>query len=142
MTSAVRFEDTNFSPFSLWLRALPKPYDSGSVSNQNLDYIWHRYREAWIITIEEKRFAGAVSFAQRDTHGIVRQLLQAGSGAECLTARGRWVRVEYRGHYVVTFEKTTPDDGWLSIDGKRRTKDDLLALLRTGRLPDLEALAA
>lgn len=120
------------TPFSLWLRGLPAPFDSRRFSNQNLDYVWHNYVESWMITIEEKRFAGETSSAQQDTHQSVAQLLKHGSGEPCATMRG-WRPVEYRGHYLIRFEKTTPDDGWIEINRERCTRDDLLTLLATGR---------
>lgn len=129
------------TPLSDWLRALPEPWSSRTVSNQNLDYIWHQYRDNWLITIEEKRFEGTVNFAQRDTHGVLVQLLHAGSGTEVITARDIRVRVEYRGHYVLRLEKTTPDDSaWLELNGQRATKAQFLELLRTGCLmPERQA---
>jgi len=121
-----------FTPFSHWLRALPAPLDSASVSNQNLDYIWHNYRASWFITIEEKRYGASVSAAQSDTHNIVRQLCEYGSGQEIETMRGKR-KVEYRGHYVVRFEQTTPDDSrWIMVNDEFADKESLLDLLRTG----------
>lgn len=123
---------TQFSPFSDWLRALPPPYTSMRFDNQNLDYIWHDYLHGWFITIEEKRYGGTCSPAQKDTHGIVAQFLALASGALVDTMRGRR-RKDYRGHYVIVFDKTTPEDStWLTINGAKATKADLLALLLNG----------
>lgn len=127
--------------FSDWLRSLPFPLDSKRISNHNLDYIWHNYPDGWFITIEEKCYGGESSFAQRDTHGLVAQLLKVASGAECLTARGQRRRIDYRGHYVIRFECTTPDDGWMEINGERSTRDDLVVLLTYGRTTRLEVAA-
>lgn len=136
-----------FSPFSNWLRALPAPYDSAYVSLHNLDFIWHYYKEDWFITIEEKQFGGKSRDAQWDTHGVVYQLLRMGSdlgkGIRTGLRRRRIEKlVSYKGHYVIVFEKTNPDDsGWIRIKGpgagktgKIITKIDLLYLLRTGDL--------
>ena len=127
-----------FSPFSNWLRSLPAPYDSSSVSLHNLDYIWHYYREDWFITIEEKQHGAHCTGAQRDTHAIVYQLLKLGSDLKrtvLSTMRGVKKQVEYRGHYVIRFENTTPDDSeWIEINKEKRNKDDLMMLLRTGQL--------
>ncbi|MFH0902264.1 MAG: hypothetical protein V2A73_16660 [Pseudomonadota bacterium] len=126
------------TPFSLWLRALPEPHTSRRFDNQNLDYIWHCYRDHWLITLEEKRYGGQCTDAQDDTHGIVAQMLTTASGTRVRTMRG--VRSKaYRGHYVVRFEKTTPDDStWITVNGVFVTKADLLLLLLTGQLPDGE----
>jgi hypothetical protein len=127
-----------FTPFSNWLRDLPAPYDSGSVSLHNLDYIWHYYRDDWFITIEEKQHGGRCTGAQRDTHAIVYQLLKLGSELEKMvrsTMRGIMKRIDYRGHYVIRFEKTTPDDSeWIEINKQMRTKDNLMGLLGTGKI--------
>lgn len=101
--------------FSRWLRGLPSPHDSRNFSNQNLDYIWHNYREHWFITIEEKIRGGGDKYslsaqAQQDTHGIVAQLLKHGDGRLVDTLfRGKRA-VRYRGHYLVAFQNETPDD--------------------------------
>jgi len=130
---------TSFTPFSDWLRALPFPYNSKMYDNQNLDYIWFHYRQGWLITIEEKRFGGTPTEAQADTHGIVAQMLAGSSPCQVTTMRGRR-HIEYRGHYLVVFEQTTPDDSaWLLINGAAATKDCLMTLLQTGRLEPKEA---
>jgi len=127
-----------FTPFSNWLRELPPPYNSRFVSLHNLDYIWHYYKEDWFITIEEKQHGGYCTEAQRDTHAIVYQLLKLGSDLKewvVSTMRNVPKHVEYRGHYVIRFEKTTPDDSeWIEINKERKTRDNLLALLRTGSM--------
>lgn len=127
------------TPFSDWLRSLTGPLSSKVFSAQNLDYIWHNYKENWFITIEEKRFGGNTSFAQRDTHMIVSGLLKAASGANVKNARGKFVDVEYRGHYVIRFSQTTPDDSeaiYVEHDREsiRVRKGELLELLGTGVL--------
>ncbi len=124
------------TPFSLWLRRLPYPYTSAVYDNQNLDYIWHCYGHDWFITMEEKRYGGKSSFAQEDTHGMIAQMLAYASGqATVLTKRGYTRRKEYRGHYVITFEQTTPDDSkWILINGIKTNKQGLMALLHTGRV--------
>ncbi len=123
------------SPFSEWLRKLSKPLDSGVISSHNLDYIWHNYRQNWLILIEEKRFGGKQTFAQHDTHSIVEQMLRYSSEHDCKvkTARGKIVQVDYRGYYLVIFEKTNPEDSaWISINGRLATKQELYCLLSTG----------
>jgi len=105
------------TPFSDWLRSLEHPLNSQIISLHNLDYIWHNYRKHWLITIEEKRYGGQSTAAQRDTHGIVAQLLTIASGSMVSTYyRGRQ-SIEYRGHYIITFQNTTPDDSdWIKIE--------------------------
>lgn len=132
-----------FTKFSLWLRDIgrqwPSHYSSRVISLQNLDYIWHNYRENWIILIEEKRHGGMINhraeFAQNDTHTIVDQMLHYGSCKPVTNARGNTIMVEHRGYYKVIFENETPDDGGISINGNLATKRDLFYLLKHGTLP-------
>lgn len=123
------------TPMSRWFRSLSAPFTSAHFDNQNLDYVWFRYREGWLITIEEKRFGGRSTSAQLDTHGVIAQMLHAASGARVKTQRG--VRpIEYRGHYLVRLENTTPDNSaWIEVNGTMVTREDFMYLLLTGRLP-------
>ena len=126
--------DQHGTEFGEWLRKEhQKDIGSHTFSAQNLDYIWHNYRESWMITIEEKRHGRQPDAAQKDTHGILTQLLQKASGAIVKTFRGDR-GVEYRGHYVIIFENTSPKDGRLKINGQIKTEQDLLQLLKTGRI--------
>lgn len=126
--------DSTGTQFGTWLRTQHQELiGSNQFSAQNLDYIWHNYRDGWFITIEEKRWRKASDKAQLDTHGIVAQMLKASSGIPVQTMRG--VRpAEYKGHYVIVFENTTPDDGWVNVNHKRVDKNDILRLLMTGSL--------
>jgi hypothetical protein len=132
MTRQAIFESA--TEFSNWLRQLEKPLDSSCISNHNLDYIWHNYRQNWLILVEEKRHGGGQTFAQRDTHSILDQMLSYASGCAVTNARGQKISIEYRGYYLVVFDKTTPDDsGWIEINGQMSNKSELLELLKTGR---------
>lgn len=119
------------TPFSHWLRSLPSPLDSQRISNHNIDYVWHNYRDNWLLTIEEKRFGSVSSKAQRDTHHVVAQMLAASDGMLVSTLRG--VRpVRYLGHFEIAFENTTPDDGWIRINGVEVSRRYLVSLLSGG----------
>jgi len=129
--------DGKGTPFGEWLRTRHQgKIGSHTFSAQNLDYIWHNYRENWFITIEEKRYGGmrdrSAQRAQRDTHGIVAQLLEGSSGMDVDTLRGHR-RAEYRGHYEIVFDRTSPDDGDMTINGRQANEQDLLRLLTVGR---------
>lgn len=131
MTSALRNPGRQ-TAFSDWLRALPGTLSSARFSNQNLDYVWHNYRENWLILIEEKTHCADQDRAQRDTHNILDQLLRIASGSAVDTMRGRRV-ADYRGYYLLQFENTHPDDSdWMAINGQRAERADLLELLATG----------
>lgn len=124
------------TPFSEWLRQLSKPLDSSVISNHNLDFIWHNYKQNWLILIEEKRWGANQTFSQRSTHSVVDQMLQFASdnGCKVKDAYNRLVRIDYRGYYLVKFEKTTPDDSkWIVINGTKCGKPELMQLLSTGK---------
>lgn len=135
---------SQFSPFSDWLRSLPPPLNSTRISLHNLDYIWHNYIENWFITIEEKRFGARCTAAQKDTHTLLVRFLEIANDIFRLTngrittgilRRRDLKEVEYRGHYVVVFEQTNPDDSRsIEINGFGCDRDDLLRLLETGKL--------
>lgn len=117
------------TPFSNWIRSTEI-----EASCHDIDFVWHNYRENWFMTLEEKTHLGKMSFSQRDTQGIVFQMLRASSGRECLTARG-WNPIEYRGHHIITFENTDPSNGSIWIDGSTVTEEELIYFLETGRSP-------
>lgn len=137
MTRSVQVDSQVFSPFSLWIRGLAAPLNSSNFDCQNLDYVWFAYRQGWLITIEEKRFGARSTEAQNDTHNIIRQLLAAASGTTVKTLRGKRP-IEYRGHFVISFEETTPDDSaWVRINGVEydHPSEVIKTLLWTGKLP-------
>lgn len=117
------------TPFSRWLRDTEI-----KASCHDIDYVWHNYREGWFITLEEKTNGAQQSISQRDTHATVFQMLRASSPHRCLTLRG-WRNIEYRGHYVISFEHTTPDNGTFTIDNRLATRSQLIELLEKGRVP-------
>lgn len=133
--------------FSRWLRGLPYPNSGNQTSAQNLDYIWFKFRDGWFITIEEKTNGKEYNptnksdLSQIQSHGLIRQMLDASSNKEYDISFGNWKRnekIEYRGHYLIVFEKTNPDDStWIKINGHLCNKKNLLWLLQYGILFDL-----
>ncbi len=124
--------------FSKYLRGLQGPLSSRFYNNQNLDYIWFNYRIYWLITIEEKTNNGKSTEAQKQNHNLIRQMLASASGQEYDVSYGnkkKVAMVEYKGHYVIQFEKTNPDDSdWIKINGKKCKREELLFLLQNGYL--------
>lgn len=124
------------TPFSNWIRKVMD--DSKNYDVENLDFIRFHYRDGWFVTIEEKRYGAQPKPAQADTHNIVAQMLKIASGSKVKTMRG--VRpIVYKGHFVVSFEKTTPDDSqWVKINGKKYTnpRNAVTHLLKDGNVFD------
>lgn len=125
--------DDKSTEFGLWLRQQPE-LDSRrfGFDAENLDYIWHDYVNGRLMLIEEKRHGAQLSFAQRDTHSIIDQAMsfacEWGVFDRLKSDRPREIR--YYGYHVIRFEHTSPEDGWVEIDGERTTADDLKRFLR------------
>ena len=110
-------EHTCTTRFSDWIRVILD--DSKNYDVENLDFIRFHYREGWLITIEEKCYGASPSMAQKDTHNIISQMLMLSSGEAVNTLRG-YRPIEYKGHYIVSFEKTHPaNSDWVRINGER-----------------------
>ena len=133
------------TPFSHLIRARTGKLSSSFFDNENLDYIWFQYRDGWFITIEEKQYGGISSPAQKDTHGMISQMLRfaTDNGCEVDTFRGRR-KIEYRGHYIVRLENTTPSNSaWIEINGKMFSENRPIAvravfcLLENGAVPKM-----
>ena len=134
------------SPFSQWIGKLPYPLNSGMADCENLDFVWFQYRKGWLITIEEKRYGARSNPAQADTHGLVAQMLAFASGHQFtagIGARRKLQPIQYRGHFVVSFQKNTPDDSeWVRINDVV-FHDPVVAvktLLTHGKPPTLQAV--
>lgn len=134
---------TGSTPFSDWLRELPPPHDSGNYDIENLDFVVFAFRKPpWFITIEEKMWWKRTSMAQEDTHSVLAQLLKLGSDLrrKIDTLRGKRT-VVYRGHYEISFQKTTPDNSTLiSINGKEYRPSVIFDLLNTGSLEGIPTI--
>lgn len=143
---ACKHEFDSTTPFSQWIRDLPPPLHSGNYDCQNLDYVWNSYKgDGWLITIEEKRYgARSAEKSQRDTHNILRQMLFIASNAVVNTLRGKRP-YSYRGHYEISFEKTTPlDSAWVRINGVEydTPNETVKRLLATGKIDNIESVVA
>lgn len=127
MTNTRKLNSETGTPFGKWLRDQPE-LDSKEygLSIQNLDYVVHRYKNLrrnqqdcqCVMLVEEKRFQGQSSKAQKDTHGVIDKLLRLASGAILKLMRGKFP-VHYFGYHVLQFENETPDDGrmwWDSVE--------------------------
>lgn len=126
------------SNFSKWLSRYSQHYGK-QVNIQDIDYIIHDYNEGWYITIEEKTRGASgndrKSFGQIRVQDFISRALTRGS-----IKKEVWPNrydPEYRGHYVIVFSGTSPDDSeWISINGTTYTDfADFHELMQTGYLP-------
>lgn len=127
------------SEFSKWLRKLgitDREFSSSFLVIHNLDFICFWYRQHWFITIEEKTHGAIPTRSQRNTQNVVAQLLEIASRETVETINGP-KSIEYKGHYYVSFENSTPDDSaWVKLNGERhyQTRNAIIWLLKYGRI--------
>jgi hypothetical protein len=143
-----RQRENGASAFSDWLR-LSEVAQLGLGSNfasvTDIDFVWfaHPIEEGWYITLEEKCMGSTTTNTQQDVLNIVSTHLLLGSQRQCQidTWKKGLRTIEYRGHYLISFEKTNPNDSaYIKINGKKKTKDDLIQLLRHGKVFPAEVL--
>ena len=138
--------DNRDTPFGNWIRNHQELRSSLGFDFQDFDhvlpndyfddeehkvYINHQFLHGQIMLLEEKRYRAPRTMSQRDTFGILNQWCRASSGMEVTREiEGRPNRVQYWGYYVIQFEKTSPVDGKIWINGKEASQRDLLELLK------------
>jgi len=82
----------------------------------NIDYIWENPKTGQWMLLEEKMFNGKLSGAQE------RQFKRMHNRVKHYE--------NYYGFFIVTFERTSLDDGAVYINGKQVTKDELIRFLK------------
>jgi len=108
--------DSHSTQFGLWLREQAEIDSKLGYTATNIDYLWHNYKTGVWMLIEEKRYMSQVKFPQTKMLEILDKVSQND--------------VRYKGLFIVVFEKTSPDDGRIWIDGKEVTKQDLVKFLQ------------
>ncbi|MDB4312025.1 hypothetical protein N9937_01215 [bacterium] len=95
---------TEATEFSGWLRK-QKEIDSGlGFVTTNLDYMWRNYKTRQFMFIEEKRYGCIPAFPQtKDFQMLDKMALDS-----------RYSK-NYCGFWVLVFEKTSPEDGWIEL---------------------------
>jgi len=121
------------SAFSEWLYTKVWPWFDGNTDIQDIDFVVFNYITGDIMTLESKERNGHLSSAQRDTHNILRQLLMFGAANSTIDTKRGLRPIHYRGHHVIVFQNTTPDDGWVRVDGTIVSRDEFIQFLNFGR---------
>jgi len=104
------------TPFSGWLRA-QKDLDSGlGYVTSNIDFLWRNYKTGHWMLVEEKRFMAECDRSQYETLCILDKA--------CLHDKN------YRGMHLIQFERTSPKDGKIYIDGKEVDESSLVRFLQ------------
>lgn len=110
-------KDGHSTEFGLWLREQQEIDSKKGFVATNIDYIWHNYKTGDWMIIEEKRYNSSVKRWQKSMFDIVDW---------CARISGHR---KYKGFHIIRFEKTNPDDGRIYIDGKERTRQELIKFL-------------
>jgi hypothetical protein len=112
--------DEHSTEFGLWLREQASIDSKLGFVATNVDFLWTNYKSDLWMLIEEKRFNRPVRYAQQQMFKVL--------DAACSSDRN------YRGLHILIFEKTSPEDGKIQLDGEIISKDELLSFLRFDRL--------
>lgn len=117
-------QDNHSTEFGLWLRAQKEIDSSIGYRASNLDFIWHNKETGDWLLIEEKRYRSETKEWQRKVFSLLDKSIRD---------------EKYRGIYLLTFENTSPEDGWMSLgklegiffkDIQKISRDQLLRFLR------------
>ena len=109
--------DDKSTPFGLWLREQPE-IDSYKYKfrSTNVDYIWvDEATDDWMI-IEEKCRNAKVRPYQRKIFHKLHKVSKTDP--------------KYKGIYLLSFERTSPDDGKMWLNKKEINKEQLIKFLR------------
>ena len=95
------------TPYSDWLRKQREIDSSKGYVASNIDYVWANYETGRWIYMEEKRYGGIPTPSQVALFHRLDNIARADA--------------DYGGFWVITFERTTPDDGrvWVYRLGER-----------------------
>ena len=104
------------TPFSDWLRHQAELDSKLGYIATNLDYIWSNFKTKEWMAVEEKRYGADASWSQKQLFKMLHKVCKLDKN--------------YRGIHLIQFEKESPDDGWIKIDRKLVTKEELIDFLR------------
>lgn len=115
--------DKHSTEFGLWLRGqLPNQRtDVSAIDSKcgyvatNIDYLWCNYRNGEFMLIEEKRYNRRPTFAQQEMFKLIDNACSSDKS--------------YRGLHILIFEKTSPEDGKIYLDGQTISTRQLIAFL-------------
>ena len=108
--------DNNSTEFGIWTRNQKDIESNLGFSTTNIDYLWMNYKSNYWMLIEEKRHGKMPKFYQVEAYMLVDKASKTDE--------------KYKGFHVLVFEKTSPDDGGIYLDGKLVSTKDLLEFLQ------------
>lgn len=111
-----RRNDGHSTEFGLWLRDQAAISSSAGFIASNLDFIWSNYKTGEWMLIEEKRYMSQMTFPQRKQFERLHNACKSDK--------------QYRGFYLVQFERTCPEDGCIYINSVGVSKESFISFLR------------
>lgn len=108
--------DSHSTEFGLWLRKQKSIDSSLGYIATNVDYVWRNYKTGDWMLIEEKRYMSKVKRWQQEIFDLLAWCSQH--------------HPKFCGFHTLQFEKTSPEDGAIFLDGQKITKKDLINFLQ------------
>jgi len=109
-------KDNHSTEFGLWLRDQPEIDSRLGYIATNIDYMWQNYKTGQWMLIEEKRYNSRIKRWQKQLFYLL---------AQCAKHHPK-----FNGFHFIRFEKTSPEDGKIYLDGKEINKTELVSFLR------------
>ena len=111
--------DSHSTEFGLWLREQKNIDSSLGYIATNIDYVWRNYKTGQWMLIEEKRYMSKVKRWQQEIFDLLDWCSKH--------------HPKFHGFHTLQFEKTSPEDGAIFLDGQRITKENLINFLQFKR---------
>lgn len=108
--------DDHSTEFGLWLRNQKEIDSSLGYVTTNIDYVWTNYKTGQWMFLEEKRYNHKPPFYQERIFKMLGNVAKHDPN--------------FCGFHVIIFEKTSPNDGKIYIDGNAVSKEELLKFLQ------------
>lgn len=110
-----RFDNCS-TQLGIWLREQKEIDSSLGYIATNIDYVWRNYKTGKWMLIEEKRFMSSVKKWQQEIFNLLTWCSKH--------------HPKFCGFHIIQFEKTSPEDGRIFLDGKEINKHDLIEFLK------------
>ncbi len=108
--------DEHSTEFGLWLRKQKEIDSKSGFVATNVDFVWRNYKTGRWMIIEEKRYMCDLTFAQEEIYKTLTKCCKNDPN--------------FQGFYLLQFERTSPEDGEIVLNGKQITNDELIKFLQ------------
>ena len=107
--------DNKSTPFGLWLRHQSEIDSRKGFVTTNMDYIWEDTKSGKWMLIEEKCLIAEMKPFQKK---LFEKLCSSISDPL------------FKGFHFLQFQFFSPDEGWMKLDGKKITREQLISFLK------------